>query len=341
MSLATLQHQILKRFPKVEFAFGYGSKVMPQAHDNAQHSMIDLIFVVANSRSWHAQNLEANPSDYSACFRALGPDIITKFQRHPTLGAQVYYNPFVSIQHDVPLVKYGVIEISDLIQDLENWTSLYLSGRMHKPIFPLTQEVPATLERAMQHNHEAALNVSLLLCSSLDDSSQSSSIDTTIRIHEHELYNILTGLSYLGDFRMQVPGGENPHKVRNIVQGQMQDLSRMYAPMFDRSCAIRTYDPETRVLEIDVSRETRAKLYRDAKHFPSTVAQTLGLGQEDNQHILENLVQDHHSNVALREALGSIVRRSSQIQSLKGICTAGLVKSITYVQRKLSKTYLG
>lgn len=32
------------------------------------------------------------------------------------------------------LIKYGVVSSSTLCQDLQNWTTLYLSGRMHKPV---------------------------------------------------------------------------------------------------------------------------------------------------------------------------------------------------------------
>ena len=30
--------------------------------------------------------------------------------------------------------KYGVIGTADLVDDLRNWTALFASGRMHKPV---------------------------------------------------------------------------------------------------------------------------------------------------------------------------------------------------------------
>ncbi len=32
------------------------------------------------------------------------------------------------------LFKYGVVSLDDLCDDLTEWTSLYVSGRMHKPV---------------------------------------------------------------------------------------------------------------------------------------------------------------------------------------------------------------
>lgn len=46
-----------------------------------------------------------------------------------------------------------------------------------------------------------------------------------------QVYKMVCGLSYLGDFRMYVRG-EDPQKVHNIVTAQYDLFDGMYAPLF-------------------------------------------------------------------------------------------------------------
>lgn len=154
------------------------------------------------------------------------------------------------------LVKYGVISVDALCKDLLDWETLYVSGRMHKPVsvlrlvarssnalcyrcdlclhaqcshcaidclasqrFALTKvamlQSDARVRLAQQVNLTSALRVALLLLPEHFD--------------EVELYTRIASISYTGDFRMSVPGGENADKVRNIVLGQREEFRRLYA----------------------------------------------------------------------------------------------------------------
>lgn len=76
-------------------------------------------------------------------------------------------------------------------------------------------QADARVRLAQQVNLTSALRVALLLLPE--------------RFTEVELYTQIASLSYTGDFRMSVPGGENADKVRNIVLGQRDQFRRLYA----------------------------------------------------------------------------------------------------------------
>lgn len=48
---------------------------------------------------------------------------------------------------------------------------------------------------------------------------------------ETQLYERIAGISYVGDFRSFT--GENPNKVKNIVEAQMSQFHRLYSGLLD------------------------------------------------------------------------------------------------------------
>lgn len=49
----------------------------------------------------------------------------------------MYYNTLVPLQSPAlgaRMIKYGVVSVQTLCADLRDWRTLYLSGRMHKPV---------------------------------------------------------------------------------------------------------------------------------------------------------------------------------------------------------------
>lgn len=73
--------------------------------------------------------MKLNKKDYSYLMRFGGSEIVTNFNKR---AAGLFFNPFV--ETDLGVLKYGVISTERAVDDLENWTSLYLSGRLHKPV---------------------------------------------------------------------------------------------------------------------------------------------------------------------------------------------------------------
>ena len=118
------------------------------------------------------------------------------------------------------IVKYGVVSVDRMCKDLLQWDSLYLSGRMQKPVATLFDSTEGRVPLAEQANLASALRVSFLLLPE--------------RFSERELYTKMASLSYMGDFRMRVPGGENKNKIRNIVENQHTWFRFMCADLITR-----------------------------------------------------------------------------------------------------------
>ncbi|EGZ13450.1 hypothetical protein PHYSODRAFT_460205, partial [Phytophthora sojae] len=198
-SLATALTQALDAsFPRVAFIMAYGSGVFQQKNHDASASMVDLVFAVDDPRAWHAQNLERNPQHYSV-LKYLGAANVAAFQEN--FGAGLL---------GTRLIKYGVVSTQTLCEDLQTWKTLYLSGRMHKPVSIIGTS--DAIQVASSTNLSHALNYALLCLPE--------------KFSEHDLYMKIAGISYLGDFRMTF--GENPKKVRNIVDGNLKSFRELY-----------------------------------------------------------------------------------------------------------------
>merc|ERR1712080_125756 len=126
-----LLQSVLSRFPSgYSLAFAYGSGVFKRlSHESVKRNMIDFILVVRDPHKWHSANLKMNPRDYS-WLRMFGSKTIAAVQKRGVAG--VYFNTMVD--HKNLLLKYGVISHTAAMQDLLDWDSLYIAGRLHKPV---------------------------------------------------------------------------------------------------------------------------------------------------------------------------------------------------------------
>ncbi|CAI2165679.1 12863_t:CDS:2 [Funneliformis geosporum] len=193
----------------IRYVIAYGSGVFPQQGYDYDHKkdkpMIDFLFAVGHPQHWHSLNINQNRKHYSF-MATLGSGAITMLQEN--FGAGIYYNPYVKI--DDTLIKYGVVSIDKMCKDLLNWETLYLAGRMHKPVKILSDD--ARVRLAQQVNLASALRTALLLLPK----------DFT----EEELYLTISSISFKGDFRKYF--GENPNKIKNVVSRQMKNFNLLY-----------------------------------------------------------------------------------------------------------------
>lgn len=313
MTAKALSAQILTRFPKkFAFCFAYGSGVKKQSgytEAALKETLIDLIFCVDDPLQWHTQNIAMNPSHYSF-MRFLGPSAVSSFQTN--YGAKIYCNTLVPIDSNCT-IKYGVIAVNDLCNDLSHWTDLYVAGRLHKPVTALVEPNANHIQTAIENNLKSAIRVALVL---LPD-----------EFSYYDFFYEIAQMSYKGDFRMVF--GENKDKVRNIVQPQLEDFVHLYQPHLE------TF---SHCLHVPKSKESFTDRIKQSKS-PDIIQNHLRDLPKNLASRLNNTQNNYNLETRLRASMAQIVFRSGLTQSLKNIPTAGLSKSVRYSWRKALKTF--
>ncbi|GKU05036.1 hypothetical protein FLAG1_07609 [Fusarium langsethiae] len=362
----------------IMYSFAYGSGVFPQSaskasisesdfravHPNPPEALIksqkgspkvlDFIFGVSHVEHWHSINMKQNRHHYSG-LASLGSGVVSRVQNW---GAGVYFNPFVEVNG--MLIKYGVTSIDNLVHDLSSWESLYLAGRLQKPVKILRDHPRVRL--ANQHNLIAALRTALLLLPP--------------NFTEVELYSTIAGLSYLGDPRMALPT-ENKSKVTNIVDNNIVHFRRLYAPLvktlpnvdFTGPCRIDDTDwimnPDpNKGLQQDMDPVRRGNMvrrlpqaFRSRLYFqyqkrfgiPRGEFNELMKASTDNDGTAVKKMQggDFERRIAtdepqklhetVRVAIKQTVNWPSTVQSVKGLLMGGISRTVRYLGEKYSK----
>lgn len=317
---------ILNNFPRnMKFCFAYGSGAFKQKTSDPTKNMLDLIFVVSNSKQWHAENMKMNPRHYAYPLRLLGHNMVTKFQE--TWGAKIYYNTLVR-SSDGRLIKYGVVSETDLVEDLLDWNLLYLAGRLHKPVEILVEpEENSQLHTALVQNLQSAVHATLLLLPE--------------NFTELSFFKVIAGLSYNGDFRMTF--GEDKSKIDNIVVPQVEKFREVYSSIlenFDNYIEIPKSEESVITCRQDISPIARMFHLNQLPRIPQVELVrmwTRGPRSKDTEDCLRVIAHDPDCSEILQNVLQQIVWKSSLTQSVKGIATAGLAKSVKYSASKIMK----
>ncbi|XP_014606233.1 PREDICTED: phosphatidate cytidylyltransferase, mitochondrial [Polistes canadensis] len=316
---------ILNEFPKsIKFCFAYGSGAFRQLN-NHDDKMLDLIFVVKNPNKWHAENLKLNPKHYFLPMRYLGHKFITTIQEN--WGAKIYYNTLVKTKAG-QTIKYGIMSDISLIEDLIDWNNLYVAGRLHKPVEVLIEPAEnSPIRMALVENLHSAVRAAFLL------------------LPEHftkiNFYKVIAGLSYSGDFRMIF--GENKDKIHNIVVPQLQSFQELYAPIlqhYEQFIDFPKSEQPTVMCHQDTNPITRIYHLNQLPLTPQiklVKAWSVGSRSKDMEDCLHSIAYDPECSEILKRSLKEIVWRSSVTQSLKGIFTAGFIKSVMYSNAKIKK----
>jgi len=371
--------QILWKFrAPIRYAFAYGSGVFPQSatssvSPSALHSrpspaistvqggqgkMIDFIFGVSYSQHWHSLNLQQHRDHYSAA-GYLRSYAVSRIQDN--WGAGVYFNPYVTV--DGTLIKYGVVNLDTLCRDLSEWDTLYLAGRLQKPVKILRDDPRVRL--ANQVNLISAVRAALLLLPP--------------KFSEQQLYSTITGISYMGDPRMSL-GAENENKVRNIVRYQLPEFRRLYAPLIENLPNVTFDDARCKSPDWIDDLDTNANLAQDMdpkkrgnmvrrlpKAFRSKLyfryqskfqiprlefdkmmeeqndADPTRVKRQQGGDFEQRIARDESQSLTkeVSAALTKTIKWPSTSQSLKGPVTAGIFKSWRYLKEKWEKNRQG
>ncbi|KAI9315808.1 mitochondrial matrix Mmp37-domain-containing protein [Zopfochytrium polystomum] len=315
----------------IRFAAGYGSGVLRQAGyetgSGAAKSppMVDLIFGVTHPYHWHSLNMRQHRDHYSFLASAGSKTVALVQDKY---GAGLYYNTHVVI--DGIKIKYGVISMERLLKDLTEWETLYIAGRMQKPIKILRGD--SRIKLANEVNLMNATRMALLMLPN--------------EFSEFDFYRAIVGLSYMGDFRMTV-GAENPHKIHNIIATQLPQLRSLYAPIID---ALPNLAVSTSPLTPEIPAHKEDPRGFNRVEFDEGVL----MRQDDDPKARAALVRELPKGVRSRlEAIyanksgggravvSDIIRGPAFWQSTKGLLTAGAGKSLRYMGEKLSKAFSG
>ncbi|KAG6335967.1 hypothetical protein ID866_3120 [Astraeus odoratus] len=334
-STRALLEQIVGSFEApIRYAFAYGSGVFEQAgyeqagdgeskRGKVDRPMLDFVFAVSHPGHWHSINMHQYPGHYPLHARALGSSFVAKVQE---FGPGLWFNTFVPM-HGVT-IKYGVTTVDTLCADLLNWRTLYLAGRMHKPLRIIKDD--ARVRLTQQVNLTSALRTALL---TLPDS-----------FTQRELFSRIAAISYAGDPRMLLPA-ENRGKVANMVSRQEGQFRELYWRLAQGLPGVR-WGVDAMKIEQDVSAHARAA---HLKKLPQGLLvrvheRMAGRGpsrEADESAYWLRVASDEQMPTILHEEMCKIVRYPATVQSLKGVVSAGVAKSARYTAAKVGKWWKG
>jgi len=203
------------------------------------------------------------------------------------------------------------------VDDLKNWQHVYVCGRLHKPVEILkTNEIIA---KASDENLMSAVRTSLLMLPE--------------KFSEEELFKAITRLSYIGDTRMAF--AENPNKVNNIVSSNIERFHELYKPVLAKFQDVIAMSTNGTAKQ-DTGLKARVKLM---EQLPSNLIREMkkAFPKLPQQNFFESGIQQGIHSKMITDGIAKIVKRSSLQQTVKGLISAGLLKSIHYASRKISK----
>jgi len=203
-----------------------------------------------------------------------------------------------------------------------------MAGRMHKPIRIIKDDPRVRLTQ--QVNLTSAVRAALLTLPE--------------RFDEKQLFERIAGISYAGDPRMSF--AENPRKIQNIVSAQQAQFRELYHRL---ALGLPGVHWAGQNVQQDTSPQARAQLLRklpsNLRTSIDTRYQSLGgsaSGDASSPSRDENVFWQKVGAApdlteAMESEMAAIVKGPATAQSLKGLVSAGFVKSLRYGSEKVGK----
>lgn len=219
---------------------------------------------------------------------------------------------------------------------------------MHKPIRIIKDD--ARVRLTQQVNLTSAVRTALLTLPA--------------EFSERELFERIAGFSYSGDVRMVLPA-ENRGKVGNIVRKQAPQFKELYHRLVVALPGVH-WPAHTTTIQQDTSPHARAAHLRK---LPSTLLAhvtdhyagqpSIPAREADETVYWSKLAGDANLSSVIEQGglmalyrledfwltpfteLAKIVRGPSTVQTLKGLVSAGPVKSVRYAASKVNKWWKG
>lgn len=193
--------------PPTVAIIGYGSGIYRQAgYKSDEKPDKDVIIITEDFNDFLINDYEQNPHHFSDDFdKRILLKKKEKSKFYSNLGCLKFYQDGIHF-------KAMVISRKALEEDLNTWKYFGMAGRLTKPI--LYQSIPETLERQIETNRKNIL-ITALLFNSMD------------KLSESDLYNTISKLTYMYDFRTILPG-EKKTKSSDIVNGSFDFFNQTY-----------------------------------------------------------------------------------------------------------------
>ena len=193
--------------PPTIAVIGYGSGIYKQTgYTNSEKPDKDVIIIVDDFKDFLISDHDKNPNHFSEDFdKRILLRKKEKDKFYSNVGCLKFYQDGIHF-------KAMVISKKSLEEDLNTWKYFGMAGRLTKPI--LYKNIPEDLEIEIKQNRRNILITALLL-NHKDIISQS------------ELYNTISKLTYMYDFRTILPG-EKKSKSSDIVNGAFNFFEQTY-----------------------------------------------------------------------------------------------------------------